>query len=75
MNDLTKTPTPSCRRRSLADLRVVQLQDQLAKRARFDVLVFILGALIGVILWTIITGPPVDWFEICQQIDAGVNLP
>ncbi|APT92714.1 hypothetical protein CPHO_07215 [Corynebacterium phocae] len=55
-------------RRAAPDLRVARLQDQLAKRARFDVLIFIFGMLVGIALYGLLILPPPGLAHYCSAL-------
>ncbi|APT92917.1 hypothetical protein CPHO_08495 [Corynebacterium phocae] len=61
----TKTVRP---RRGTPDPRVRQLQDQLRKRTRFDVLIFIFGVLVGVALYGLMILPPPGLAHYCSAL-------
>lgn len=55
---------------SRVDMRreVAHLKDQLDRRLRFDVLVFIFGLLLGVVIHWWAASPPLNWWDMCQHM-------
>lgn len=52
------------------NLTIARLQDQLAKRLRFDVLVFFFGVMLGAVLWAWVSGPPINWLDMCPFVEG-----